>query len=82
MNDADAPRVRQTLEKSVKLILDAQNRAGKEALNQGGWRYQPDSIDSDLSVTGWQLIALQAAKDAGVEVPQGESEVPTGQIEQ
>lgn len=35
----------------------------------GGWRYEPD-IDSDLSVTGWCLMALQTAKMAGLDVPQ------------
>ena len=35
----------------------------------GGWRYQPSSDDSDISVTGWQLMALRAARSAGCEVP-------------
>ena len=30
-----------------------------------GWRYQPNSNDSDISVTGWQVMALRAAKSAG-----------------
>ncbi|MCC7087472.1 MAG: terpene cyclase/mutase family protein [Pirellulales bacterium] len=34
----------------------------------GGWRYEPQS-DSDLSVTGWFLMALQSARMAGLEVP-------------
>lgn len=36
---------------------------------QGGWRYQPN-IDSDVSVTGWIVMALQSARMAGLEVPQ------------
>ena len=32
---------------------------------QGGWRYVPHG-DSDASVTGWMLLALVAARDAGV----------------
>jgi VWFA-related protein len=35
----------------------------------GGWRYSPDSVDSDLSVTGWQVVALIAAQKAGFDVP-------------
>jgi hypothetical protein len=35
----------------------------------GGWRYNPASIDSDLSVTGWQILALKAAVNAGFSVP-------------
>ncbi|MDO5552962.1 MAG: terpene cyclase/mutase family protein [Planctomycetia bacterium] len=34
---------------------------------QGGWRYVPGS-DSDLSVTGWCLMALQTARMAGLSV--------------
>jgi len=36
---------------------------------EGGWRYSPQA-DSDLSVTGWILMALQSARMAGLEVPQ------------
>jgi hypothetical protein len=35
---------------------------------EGGWRYQP-GIDSDTSVTGWFVMALQSARMAGLEVP-------------
>jgi hypothetical protein len=34
---------------------------------EGGWRYQP-GFDSDLSVTGWFVMALQSAQMAGLEV--------------
>jgi hypothetical protein len=38
---------------------------------QGGWRYNPDPAmgESDMSVTGWFVMALQSARMAGVEVP-------------
>lgn len=35
---------------------------------EGGWRYQP-GVDSDMSVTGWFVMALQSARMAGLEVP-------------
>ncbi|MCC7476254.1 MAG: terpene cyclase/mutase family protein [Pirellulales bacterium] len=35
---------------------------------QGGWRYNPGT-DSDMSVTGWFVMALQSARMAGIEVP-------------
>ena len=35
----------------------------------GGWRYMPGE-PGDITVTGWQLMALQTAKMAGLEVPQ------------
>ncbi len=35
----------------------------------GGWRYEPNSETSDVSVTGWVVMALQSAKMAGLKVP-------------
>lgn len=35
---------------------------------EGGWRYQP-GVDSDTSVTGWFVMALQSARMARMEVP-------------
>ncbi|MFO0957332.1 MAG: prenyltransferase/squalene oxidase repeat-containing protein [Isosphaeraceae bacterium] len=67
-DEALAGRCRKSLAKAVELLLKAQAVA-KNPDHAGGWRYQPTSHDSDLSVTGWQLIALRAAKDAGCAVP-------------
>ena len=36
---------------------------------EGGWRYQP-KVDSDMSVTGWFVMALQSARMAGLHVPE------------
>jgi hypothetical protein len=36
---------------------------------EGGWRYEPGQ-EGDLSVIGWQLMALQSAKMAYIDVPQ------------
>jgi len=63
-----APRVRHGLERGVRVILAAQ-AVPKGPKHQGGWRYQPTDNNSDLSVTGWQLLALRAAKDIGCDVP-------------
>ncbi len=35
----------------------------------GGWRYNPTSNDSDLSLTGWSIMALRAGRLNGVPVP-------------
>lgn len=56
------------LERAVGVLLAAQ-RVEKEARYAGGWRYEPASTDSDLSVTGWCVLALSAARLAGAEVP-------------
>jgi hypothetical protein len=65
-----AKEVRQKLEKAVNIILIAQ-RKGRYANdpNRGGWRYRVAGIDSDMSVTGWQVMALRAAKNVGCDVP-------------
>lgn len=63
-----SPRVRAALENGIRLILKAQ-QVRKTPRERGGWRYQYNSEDSDLSVTGWQLLALRAAKDIGCDVP-------------
>jgi len=51
-----------------------QDWGGKEEKNVGGWRYlnkrYPHLNDSDLSVTGWQLMFLRSAKNAGFDVPE------------
>ena len=35
--------------------------------SQGGWRYQPNQ-DSDTSVTGWFVMALESGRTAGLDV--------------
>jgi|MDTC01.1.fsa_nt_gb hypothetical protein len=47
---------------AIRLTLSSQNP-------QGGWRYRPDPVDADLSVTVCQIMALRAARDAGINVP-------------
>lgn len=63
-----ADQAREALTKAIKLIVLAQNLP-KNRENAGGWRYQPTSRDSDISVSGWQVMALRAAKTAGCAVP-------------
>ena len=53
---------------AIQLILRAQS-IGKNTTDDGGWRYTPESYDSDLSASVWQVSALRAAKNAGLEVP-------------
>ena len=68
VDEPQAAASRKALEKAIALILASQN-VTKDAHNAGGWRYAPNSRDSDLSVTGWQLLALRAAKNIGCDVP-------------
>jgi hypothetical protein len=53
---------------ALRVILDAQ-KVTKQPVHQGGWRYEPHSRDSDLSLTGWSLMALRSAKLNGAPVP-------------
>ena len=55
-------RLHDTLKRAVKLIVDSQNK-------EGGWRYNPGSIDADISVTICQIMGLRAARNAGFFVP-------------
>jgi len=68
VGEDDAALVRRALERGIHLIIQAQ-AVKKDIRHAGGWRYQVDSRDSDLSVTGWQVLSLRAAKDAGCDVP-------------
>jgi Prenyltransferase and squalene oxidase repeat len=54
-------RVREVLVRAIRLIESSQNR-------EGGWRYQPLPLDADVSVTICQVMALRAARDAGIKV--------------
>jgi hypothetical protein len=54
--------VREKLVNAVKLIVATQNE-------EGGWRYEPKRQDADISVTICQVMALRAARNAGIFVP-------------
>jgi hypothetical protein len=67
-NDKLGEEVRKKLEKAVGVILQAQRTAD---VHEGGWGYQavPVKEYTDISVAGWQLLALRAAKNLGGDVP-------------
>lgn len=53
--------IRPKLSAAVELIARSQNE-------QGGWRYEPRPYEADLSVTVCQVMALRAARNAGIGV--------------
>jgi Prenyltransferase and squalene oxidase repeat len=55
-------RLREAFEKAIRLVIDSQNK-------HGGWRYDPRPSEADVSVTVAQLMALRAARNAGLFVP-------------
>jgi hypothetical protein len=61
-------RIHDALTRSLKVILDAQ-RVAKDPVHAGGWRYETKSPDSDLSLSGWNALALRACRNIGLEVP-------------
>jgi len=59
---AQRPELRGKLGKAVELIANCQNE-------QGGWRYFPHRAEADVSVSVCQVMALRAARNAGIYVP-------------
>ena len=60
--------LRDRVRKAIDLILRAQ-KVPKNEKARGGWRYLPSDTSSDMSVTVWQVMALRAARNAGLDVP-------------
>ncbi len=54
--------VKASLQKAVDFIVKSQNQ-------DGGWRYEPYSVESDMSIVVCQVIALRAARNIGIRVP-------------
>ncbi len=59
------PRLGPALQKAVDLILTSQAHNP-----EGAWRYSPESPDADTTVSGAQMVALFAARNAGIGVPE------------
>lgn len=54
--------IKNVVKKATDLIVKCQNSVG-------GWRYEPAPTGADISVTIMQVMALRAAKNAGIHVP-------------
>ncbi|MFO0872228.1 MAG: carboxypeptidase regulatory-like domain-containing protein [Pirellulales bacterium] len=60
---APQPKYREAAEQAIRYILRIQH-------NDGGWRYsESKDEESDISITGWQVLALKSAKEAHLDVP-------------
>jgi hypothetical protein len=75
--EANRVKIRAALDRMVQVILKAQD-VKKDENSAGGWRYEPGSADSDLSLSGWNALALRAAQNAGVAVPKERVERAVG----
>lgn len=68
-----AERLTPVIEKAIAATLEMQNWGPKHEKDVGGWRYLDlrfPGEDSDLSITGWHLMFLRSAKNAGFDVPE------------
>jgi hypothetical protein len=67
-----AQQLESSINKSLKVTYDMQHWPKDLDVDKGGWRYVTDDgpRDSDLSITGWQLMFLRSARNAGFDVPQ------------
>lgn len=67
-DEARREKLLAALGRVVPVILEAQ-KVEKDTKHAGGWRYEPTSVDSDLSLSGWCAQALRAARGVGERVP-------------
>ena len=70
-----ARRIADGIEQALVFTRTLQTRPKAHASDLGGWRYirlrwSAAATDSDLSVTGWQLMFFRAAKNAKFDVPE------------
>jgi hypothetical protein len=65
-----ARRLEAAIRKALAATLEMQAWP-KSPGDRGGWRYihRLDEVDSDLSLTGWELMFLRSARNAGFDVP-------------
>jgi hypothetical protein len=56
------PELEEKVRKAVDLILKSQGPGG-------GWNYEPNPVDGDLSVSVMQIVAMRAANNAEMPVP-------------
>ena len=66
-----AGRIEKVILRSIPASLEMQRWPKDRVEDEGGWRYIDDfdEHDSDLSITGWNLMFLRSARNAGFDVP-------------
>ncbi len=64
-------QMQRVIDNALKAALEMQRWPKDQPGDKGGWRYVDnfDTNDSDLSVTGWYLMFLRSARNAGFNVP-------------
>jgi hypothetical protein len=64
-----SPALRQPVERAIGCVLRWQTSPKSDSRDLGGWRYTANYQTSDLSVSGWMIMALKSAKSAGINIP-------------
>lgn len=69
--DIRSDEMRELINRSLRATLTMQRWPKDQAEDRGGWRYvdEFDHWDSDVSLTGWNLMFLRSARNAGFNVP-------------
>jgi hypothetical protein len=64
-------QIKKAINKALAATLQMQRWSKDLPEDRGGWRYITDVglHDSDLSITGWNLMFLRSARNAGFDVP-------------
>lgn len=65
--DQENLQIKEVLEKCIAIILNCQYKENNR--NFGGWRYDPNGADADLSVSVWQALVLRSAQNSQIVVP-------------
>ncbi|MEM8946607.1 MAG: hypothetical protein AAGD11_15650 [Planctomycetota bacterium] len=65
-----ASKVRPAIRRALDVTLQMQKWRKDNPNDLGGWRYvlDMDADDSDVSITGWHLMFLRSAKNAGFDI--------------
>lgn len=65
-------RLQKVIDRAIVATIEMQNWPKHMPADKGGWRYinNFDESDSDLSLTGWHLMFLRSARNAGFDVPE------------
>jgi len=79
---SSASKIRPAVRKALDVTLEMQGWAKDNPDDAGGWRYliDFDRDDSDISITGWHLMFLRSAKNAGFDVPKQPIEAAVGYV--
>lgn len=71
---SDPEKLTAAIEEGLEVTYREQRRPGPYPIEDGGWRYlkylnNSNQGEADLSVTGWHMMFLRSATNAGFDVP-------------